>query len=156
MPYYSLLILRPSEVILIQLITETQDAGSCVCMKRVSLRCDMRDIKGDLLCKNHFYKVFEHSCVAAVCENNQPIMVKIHQLFFLIKSINHKQSLRTSCFRSSLCSHHRGEKVPHICDALCSISINTALSEKQRSAITGVIYNVSTKEALQVLCFGMH
>ncbi len=34
-------------------------------------------IKGDLLCKNHFYKVFEHSCVAAVCENNQPIMLKI-------------------------------------------------------------------------------
>ncbi len=37
-------------------------------------------IKGDLLCKNHFYKLFEHSCVAAVCENNQPIMLKIHQL----------------------------------------------------------------------------
>ncbi len=42
------------------------------------------------------------------------------------------------------------------CDALCPISINTALSEKLQSAITGVIYNVSTKEALQVLCFGMH
>ncbi len=41
------------------------------------------DFKGDLLCKNHFYKVFEHSCVAAVCENNQPIMLKIHQLIFL-------------------------------------------------------------------------
>ncbi len=40
-------------------------------------------IKGDLLCKNNFYKVFEHSCVAAVCENNQPIMLKIHQLIFL-------------------------------------------------------------------------
>ncbi len=37
----------------------------------------------DLLCKNHFYKVFEHSCVAAVCENNQPIMLKINQLIFL-------------------------------------------------------------------------
>ncbi len=129
-----------------------------------------------------------------MCENNQSIMVIIHQLIFLIKSINHKQSLRTSCFRSTLCSHHRGEKVLHICDALCSISINTALSEKLRSvrtscfrstlcshhrgekvlhicdalcsisintalseklrsAITGVIYNVSTKEALQVLWF---
>ncbi len=39
--------------------------------------------KGDLLCKNHFYKVFEHSCVAAVCEKIQPIMVKIHPLIFL-------------------------------------------------------------------------
>ncbi len=39
-------------------------------------------LKGDLLCKNHFYKVFEHSCVAAVCENNQLIMLKIHQLIF--------------------------------------------------------------------------
>ncbi len=109
------------------------------------------EFKGDLLCKNHFYKLFEHSCVAAVCENNQPIMVKIHQLLFFIKPINHKQSLQTSCFRFSLCSRHRGEKVPAICDALCPISINTALSEKLRSAITGVIYNISTKEALQVL-----
>ncbi len=32
-------------------------------------------VKGALLCKNHFYKVFEHSYVAAVCENNQPVMV---------------------------------------------------------------------------------
>ncbi len=34
--------------------------------------------KGDPLHKNHFHKVFEHSYVAAVCENNQPIMLKIH------------------------------------------------------------------------------
>ncbi len=39
--------------------------------------------KGDVLCKIHFYKVFEHSCVAAVCENIQPIMLKIHQLIYL-------------------------------------------------------------------------
>ncbi len=37
-----------------------------------------------LLCKNHLYKVFEHSCVAAVCENNQPIMVKINRLVYFI------------------------------------------------------------------------
>ncbi len=61
-----------------------------------------------------------------------------------------------SCCRFSLRSRHQGEKVPPICDALCPISINTALSEKLRSAITGDIYNVSTKEALQVVCFGMH
>ncbi len=42
-----------------------------------------KDFKGDLLCKIHFYKVFEHSCVAAVYENHQPIMLKIHQLIFL-------------------------------------------------------------------------
>ncbi len=24
--------------------------------------------------ENHFYKLFEHSCVAAVCENNQLII----------------------------------------------------------------------------------
>ncbi len=40
-------------------------------------------LKGDLLCNNPFYKVFEHSCVAAVCENKQPVMVKIHPLIFL-------------------------------------------------------------------------
>ncbi len=57
------------------------------------LNGSIRTFKGDLLCKNHFYKVFEHSCVAAVCENNQPIMLKIHQLIFFIKPINHKQTV---------------------------------------------------------------
>ncbi len=41
-----------------------------------------------------------------------------------------------------------------ICD--CPISISTALSEKLQAAITGDIYKVSGKEALQVLCFGIH
>ncbi len=107
--------------------------------------------KGDLLCKNHFYKLFEHSCVAAVCENNQPIMLKIHQLIFLIKPINPEQSLQTSCFRFSLFTSPRGKSPAHLWHTLCPISINTALSEKMRSAITGVIYTVSTKEALRVL-----
>ncbi len=34
-------------------------------------------LKGTYYAKNNFYKVFEHSCVASVCENNQPVMVKI-------------------------------------------------------------------------------
>ncbi len=81
-------------------------------------------LKGDLLCKNHFYKAFEHSFMAAVCENNQPINVKNPPThFFFIKPINHEQSLQTSGFRICLCSHHRGEKVPPMCDALCPISI---------------------------------
>ncbi len=61
--------------------------------------------KGDLLCKNHFYKLFEHSCVAAVCENNQPIMLKIQQLIFFIKPINHKQSLRAGAVSDSPSVH---------------------------------------------------
>ncbi len=68
--------------------------------------------KGDLLCKKHSYKVFEQSFVASVCENNQPVMVKIHPLFYHLK-----KSPRMTCFRFSLCSHHQGEKVPPICDA---------------------------------------
>ncbi len=52
--------------------------------------------------------------------------------------------------------HDLWEKVPPTCDALCLISINTALSEKLRFAISGDICNVRTKEALQALCFGMH
>ncbi len=72
--------------------------------------------------------MFEHSCVSAVCENNQPVMVKINQLIKK-KYISHEQSLRTSRFRFSLCSRHRGGKVLHICDALGPISINTALRE---------------------------
>ncbi len=52
--------------------------------KRIQMIKGYKEIfKGDLLCKNHFYKVFEHSCVASVCENNKPVMVKIHQLVFL-------------------------------------------------------------------------
>ncbi len=113
-----------SLIAFLALCTENVHVGSIACHVHCGL-C----FKGDLLCKNHFYKVFEHSCVAAVCENNQPIMLKIHQLIFFIKPINHKQSLRTSCFRFSLCACHWGEKVPPICDAFCPISINTALSE---------------------------
>uniref|UniRef100_A0A8C1LKP2 Uncharacterized protein n=1 Tax=Cyprinus carpio TaxID=7962 RepID=A0A8C1LKP2_CYPCA len=29
-------------------------------------------LNGDLLCKNHFYTVFGHNCLATACENNQP------------------------------------------------------------------------------------
>ncbi len=117
----------------------------------------MKDLKGDLLCKNNFYKMFEHSCVAAVCENNQPIMGKIHPFIFL-NNPNKSKSLRTSNSRFSLCTHHRREKFPPFCDDLYpnSIDIDTALSEKLQSAITGDIYNVSTKGAMQVLCILMH
>ncbi len=90
-------------------------------------------LKGTYYAKITFIRCL-NSCVAAVCENNQPIMVKIHPLIFFIIPINHKQSLEMSRF--SLCTRHWGEKVPPICDALCPISINTALSEKQQSAIT--------------------
>ncbi len=31
--------------------------------------------------------MFEHSCVASVCENNQPVIVKIHPLIFVSKKI---------------------------------------------------------------------
>ncbi len=48
--------------------------------KMIKLECSF---KGDLLCKNHVYKVFEHSCVASVCEKNQPVMVKIHPLIIV-------------------------------------------------------------------------
>ncbi len=40
-------------------------------------------LKGELLFKNHFDKVFEHSCVASMRENNQPVMVKIPPLIFV-------------------------------------------------------------------------
>ncbi len=38
--------------------------------------------KGDPLHKDPFHKVFEHSYVVAVCENNQPINVKNPQTIF--------------------------------------------------------------------------
>jgi len=40
-------------------------------------------IKGHLLWKIHFYMVFEHKCVLAVCEQNHPRMLKIHPVVFL-------------------------------------------------------------------------
>ena len=42
--------------------------------------------KGHLLCKIHFYMVFEHKCVLAVCE-------QIHPVVFFTISINHKHCL---------------------------------------------------------------
>ncbi len=43
--------------------------------------------------------LFEDSCVATVYENNQLIMLKIHQLIFFIIPIKHKQSHQTSSSR---------------------------------------------------------
>jgi len=40
-------------------------------------------LKGHLLWKIHFYMVFEHKCVLAVCEKNHPRMIKIHPVVFL-------------------------------------------------------------------------
>ncbi len=65
-----------------KLVEFLRDITGRICQKQVS-KTMHKLLKGDLLCKNHFYKLFEHSCVAAVCENNQPIMLKIHQLIFL-------------------------------------------------------------------------
>lgn len=41
-------------------------------------------IKRDLLCKNYFYKGFEHSCVSAVCEYNEASNGKIYIILFLM------------------------------------------------------------------------
>ncbi len=46
------------------------------------LQFDTKVLKGTYYAKITFIRC-EHSCMAAVCENNQPIMVKIHQLIFL-------------------------------------------------------------------------
>ncbi len=75
-------------------------------------------LKEDLLCKNHFYEVFEHSCVASVCENNQAVMVKIHPLIFIWskKIIN---SLSEWAVSDPPSVHViQGEKVLPICAAL--------------------------------------
>jgi len=44
-------------------------------------------LKGHLLCKIHFYMVFKHKCVLAVCEKNYPRMIKIRP----VVSINNFQ-----------------------------------------------------------------
>jgi len=49
-------------------------------------------IKGHLLCKIHFYMMFEHKCVLAVCEQNHPRMIKIHSVFFLVFFYNLNKS----------------------------------------------------------------
>ncbi len=41
-------------------------------------------LKGTYYAKNHFYKgVWTQLCGRSVCENNQPVMEKIHPLIFL-------------------------------------------------------------------------
>ncbi len=39
-------------------------------------------VKGHLLCKIHFYMLFEQKYVLAACVHNHPIMINIHQLIF--------------------------------------------------------------------------
>ncbi len=56
-------------------------------------------VKGNLSCKIHFYMLFGHKCVLAVCVHNYPIMIKIHPLIFLIP-INDKQCLKASRLHS--------------------------------------------------------
>ncbi len=34
----------------------------------------------------HFYKLFEHKCVLALCVHNHPIMIKIHPVFLFFQS----------------------------------------------------------------------
>ncbi len=72
--------------------------------------------KGDLLCNNHFYKVWTQLCGLSVwkqptCNGKNPPT----HFFYNLK--NHKQSFRTSCFKFSHCSRHRGEQVPPVCDS---------------------------------------
>ncbi len=38
--------------------------------------------KGVIGYKTHFYMLFEHKCVLAVCVHNHPIMIKIHPVVF--------------------------------------------------------------------------
>ncbi len=47
----------------------------------------------------HFYMVFEHKCVLAVCVHIHPIMIKIHPVFFffLIPNNNNNHFLRSGC-----------------------------------------------------------
>ncbi len=82
-------------------------------------------------------------------------MLKIHQLIFYKTNKSWTVSLNELFQVLPLFTSQRGI-VPPICDALCPISRNTALSEKLRSAITGDKHNVNAKEALQALCFVMH
>ncbi len=52
----------------------------------IPVSCIFNDVnnllKGVIGCKIHFYMLFEHKCVLAVCVHNHPIMIKIHPVFF--------------------------------------------------------------------------
>ncbi len=62
-----------------------------------------KSIKGYIRCKIHFYMVFKHKCVMAVCVHNHLIMIKIHPVLFFKIPINNKLFLRSSCSQI-LCS----------------------------------------------------
>ncbi len=73
-------------------------------------------------------------------------MLKIHQLFFFYKTNKSRTDSQNELFQIlPLFTSSRGKSPAHLWR--CPISINTALSEKLQSAITGDRNNVSTKEA---------
>ncbi len=97
-------------------------------------------LKGPIMQKSLLY-IWTQLCSCSVWK--QPAYnVKKPATNYFIKPINHERSLQKRGFRFSLCWRHWEEKVLPICDALCPISINTALSEKLRSALLETLLEI--------------
>ncbi len=57
----------------------------------------------------------EHSCLAAVCKNNQHIMLKIHQLFFFYKTNKSRTVSQNELFQIlPLFTSSRGKSPAHL------------------------------------------
>ncbi len=68
--------------------------------------------KGHLLCKIHFYMVFGHKCVLAVCEHDHPTMIKIHPFLIFQSPLNQVSLTRPAVFIVTSVWRHISEGRP--------------------------------------------
>ncbi len=95
--------------------------------------------KGVIRREMHFYMLFEHKCVLAVCVHNHTIMIKIHPVFFffnLIKSLPLSQIKQFSA--SCLCDVTQTQALPRLLiDS--SVSAQTGLVSYLRPALSELL-----------------
>ncbi len=65
--------------------------------------------------KIHFYMLFEHKCLLAVCVHNHPIMIKIHPVVFFLIFINNFPFFKSSHSQIIVCvTSHRPRPLPQL------------------------------------------
>ncbi len=57
--------------------------------------CECNHIKGVIGCITHFYMLFEHKCVLAVCVHNHPIMIKNQAILSFLAVWHHTDQGRS-------------------------------------------------------------
>ncbi len=63
-------------------------SASTETFSKITFRTILSGFKGHLFSKIHFYMVFGHKCVLAVCEHNHPTIINIHPLLMFESPLN--------------------------------------------------------------------